>query len=113
MTSSPHYANLSCPATFISSNEIFLCGGSNGTATFILDLKLMRLIPKRPLPFKRSGHISLFYKNRVFVLGGTCEDSKECLSKCDVYDIDLDRWAPISEMNHRRKDFGACLLENE
>lgn len=98
---------------YINNDEVLLTGGSNEASVFSLNLKTFKIKMKKPMKYARHNHGIIFSKNRVFVLGGYNHKEKDCITKCEVYDIDLDRWNVIKDMNRKRQSFGVCLLKNE
>lgn len=94
-------------------DELFFCGGANGSRTFTLNLNTFVVANKRPMHLDRKGHSLILYKNKVFALGGFSVLSQATVAQCEVYDIFLDKWAPVKEMTNRRRNFGACLLQTE
>lgn len=97
----------------IGEDELLFCGGKNGQKTFSLSLNTFAVTPRRNMCIDRQGHSLILYKNKVFALGGYSASRAACVSQCEVYDIYLDKWGPIKEMNYRRLSFGACLLQSE
>ena len=73
----------------------------------------MKIKPKKPMKYARNNHGIIFHKNRVFALGGYNYKEKDCTTRCEVYDIELDRWTVIKDMQFKRQNFGVCLLHNE
>ncbi len=92
---------------------MLLTGGANEASVYLLNLKTLKISPKKPMNFSRDNHGIIFYKNLVYVLGGYCFHKKDCITKCEVYDVERDRWSQIKDMNFKRKDFGVCLLQKE
>lgn len=97
----------------IGEDELFFCGGQNGSRAFSLNLNTFAITIKKPMFFERENHSLILYKNKVFALGGFSSHHDSCISNCEVYDIYLDKWSSIKEMNYRRQSFGACLLQSE
>ena len=110
---SSFYVNLNCKAVFLNDHEILLTGGANEASAYLLNLKTLKITAKKPMNFARDNHGIIYYKNRVFVLGGYCFHKKDCITKCEVYDVEKDRWDSIKDMNFKRKNFGVCLIQNE
>ena len=104
---------LTSQAVYINHNKILLTGGSNEASVFSLDLNNFKISLKKPMKYARNSHGIIFHKNRVFVLGGYNHKEKDCTTKCEVYDVELDRWNLIKDMNKKRLNFGVCFLYNE
>lgn len=98
---------------FVSANEVFFSGGDLGAKAFILNLKNMRVTQRKPMTIPRSQHELVLHRERIFAISGFCSPEKNCTSECEVYDLGLDRWARIKEINFKRQKFGVYMLPNE
>lgn len=101
------------PAVMIGEDELLFCGGPNGSRVFTLNLNTFVVTSRKQMLLDRQGHSLILYKNKVFALGGYSTLHGTTLAQCEVYDIYLDKWTPIKEMNYRRRSFGSCLLQTE
>lgn len=100
-------------AVYIGNNNILLTGGSNESTAFTLNLKTFKIKQTNSMKIPRNSHGVIFHKNRVFAIGGYNYRENGCTTKCEVFDIELERWSTIKDMNRKRQNFGVCLLYNE
>jgi hypothetical protein len=61
---------------------------------------------------KRGCFSAVYHEGFVFVFGGLNYTDK-ILKKCERYNIQENRWDPISDMHEQRKNSSACVLTTD
>ena len=97
---------------------LYVCGGENKDND--LDLVHIFIVSTgtwksgRRMNQRRSRHSAVSVGNKIYVMGGTSEESgvTSALASCEVYDSTLDVWAPMSPLPVPRFGFGAALFKN-
>ena len=64
--------------------------------------------PRRPLPTARSGHGAVFYRGKIFVMGG--EGYERVYGQNEAYDPATDRWEAYAPMLTPRHGLGAVAI---
>ena len=67
-----------------------------------------RWTARAPIPTARSGHGSVFFRGRVFIMGG--EGSHRVYGQNEAYDPATDSWAAHAPMLTPRHGMGAVVL---
>jgi hypothetical protein len=104
-----------CRTLVTDEGKVFCIGGrhqDNVCCDWMLeyDHHLKKLIDRSPLLFRRSDFTALYSeRGLIFVIGGN--DAKNFYRGCEYYDIGIDEWIRMSELNVAR-DSAACCIFN-
>ena len=74
----------------------------------LYDAKADKWEPRHPLPTARSGHGAVFYRGRIFVMGG--EGSQRVFGQNEGYDPVRDAWEQYAPMPTPRHGLGAAVV---
>ena len=64
--------------------------------------------PRAPLPTARSGHGAVFYREKIFVMGG--EGTNRVYGQNEAYDPATDSWQSYAPMPTPRHGLGAVAI---
>ena len=115
LTSTPPDFQFAC--THIN-NSIFITGGFKfdyRRKTLECNPKSGALIPRRDMNYGRYAHGMLGIRDRykdtyLYVIGGQ-EGSMKYLNKCEKFNISINQWSPLPEINRCKSKMAACVFE--
>ena len=96
---------------------IFLTGGINlNNNTIYSNLICLRFLTnklefKEKLNFNRAFHSSIYFDNKLFLIGGTNEKN-EVLHSCQVFNIKNRKFKFLKQLNQARKCSSICIHNN-
>jgi len=94
-------------------NKLFIIGGTSNNArsvkwVFCLDLDTMKFSELPPLQIERCFVSSVLLGNYIYAIGGFDGiDRHNRLTSAEKFDISLNNWEKIADLNGQRSDFGA------
>jgi len=94
-----------------------ICGGlslSTGDITdscYMFNGDRMCLESRQSMLVKRVGHAICYLDHFIYVIGGKT-NQMVCSKLCERYDINQDRWEPISNLNYGRSRAGITTFKH-
>jgi len=90
-------------------NRLFLIGGGDFSQipesmfrTSEIDLASFKLIPKQRMTYARHGHSACELGEKFIIVTGSRKEQDKAQHKCEQYNIDLDLWFELPELNEGR-----------
>ena len=90
----------------IISEDLYIFPFSNGLS------EMNNFISKYKIPHKRYGHSSLYFNNKLFLIGGKNE-KKIFLKECECYNIKDKIWELMPNLNYNRIKPTLCLFNEK
>lgn len=102
-------------------NLLFICGGLEqdvvSSSLMCYKTGTNEWEPKSPMLTSRADHSVVTYKDKLYVIGGWCDDealgSRLLVITIDEYDILRDRWTVVTEIPTPRYNAGITVVQDK
>ena len=82
--------------------------GDSMFKTMELDTRTFELLPRGKLRFPRHGHSVCPLGDKFIICTGSRKEIDSAQSKCEQYNINLDLWFDIADLNEGRHYHASC-----